>query len=108
MQPCAGPPSHRYAAPPVATCEAARRALLSQGYVITASRADAISGSKRLIVKMEGMAGHAGTVPMDLRRDAFAACGGFPPIALMEDIAFSRALKRRGRPACLRACVRTK
>ena len=29
------------------TCEAARRALLSQGYVITASRADAISGSKR-------------------------------------------------------------
>lgn len=30
------------------TCEAARRALLSQGYVITASRADAIAGSKRL------------------------------------------------------------
>jgi hypothetical protein len=29
------------------TCEAARRALLSQGYVITAARADAISGSKR-------------------------------------------------------------
>ncbi|MBP5991441.1 MAG: DUF2242 domain-containing protein [Piscinibacter sp.] len=29
------------------TCEAARRALLSQGYVITASRADAIAGSKR-------------------------------------------------------------
>ncbi len=29
------------------TCEAARRALLSQGYVITASRPDAISGSKR-------------------------------------------------------------
>ena len=29
------------------TCEAARRALLSQGYVITASRETAISGSKR-------------------------------------------------------------
>jgi len=29
------------------TCEAARRALLSQGYVITASRPDAINGSKR-------------------------------------------------------------
>ncbi len=29
------------------TCEAARRALLSQGYVITATRADAINGSKR-------------------------------------------------------------
>ncbi|HOM13350.1 MAG TPA: DUF2242 domain-containing protein [Rubrivivax sp.] len=29
------------------TCEAARRALLSQGYVITAAREDAIKGSKR-------------------------------------------------------------
>jgi allantoate deiminase len=33
----------------------------------------AISGSKRLIVKLEGTAGHAGTVPMNLRRDALAA-----------------------------------
>ena len=29
------------------TCEAARRALLSQGYIITLARSDAISGSKR-------------------------------------------------------------
>jgi hypothetical protein len=29
------------------TCEAARRALLSQGYIITAARGDAIAGSKR-------------------------------------------------------------
>ena len=29
------------------TCEAARRALLSQGYLITSSRSDAIAGSKR-------------------------------------------------------------
>ena len=29
------------------TCEAARRALLSQGYVITTARADAITGAKR-------------------------------------------------------------
>ena len=29
------------------TCEAARRALLSQGYLITAARGDAVSGSKR-------------------------------------------------------------
>ncbi|MBM3354554.1 MAG: glycosyltransferase [Betaproteobacteria bacterium] len=28
---------------------------------------------------------------------------GFPEIALMEDIAFSKAMKRRGAPACLRA-----
>ena len=40
-------------------------------------------------------------------RAAFAACGGFPPIPLMEDIALSRALKRGDRPACLRRRVRT-
>ena len=39
-----------------------------------------------------------------VRRDAFP---GFPEIALMEDIALSRELKRRGRPACLRERVRT-
>ncbi len=39
-----------------------------------------------------------------VRRDAFA---GFPEIALMEDIAFSKAMKRRGAPACLRARVAT-
>ena len=39
-----------------------------------------------------------------VRRDAFP---GFPEIPLMEDIALSRALKRRGRPACLRARVVT-
>src|SRR5712671_4772120 len=39
-----------------------------------------------------------------VRRDAFA---GFPEIALMEDIAFSKTMKRRGAPACLRARVAT-
>jgi len=39
-----------------------------------------------------------------VRRDAFS---GFEPIALMEDIAFSREMKRRGAPACLRERVRT-
>ena len=39
-----------------------------------------------------------------VRRDAFT---GFPEMPLMEDIALSRLLKRRGRPACLRACVTT-
>jgi rSAM/selenodomain-associated transferase 2 len=39
-----------------------------------------------------------------VRREAFA---GFPEIALMEDIAFSRQMKRRGAPACLRSRVRT-
>lgn len=40
-------------------------------------------------------------------RRAFDAVGGFPPQPLMEDIELSRRLKRLGRPACLRAKVRT-
>jgi hypothetical protein len=39
-----------------------------------------------------------------VRRDAFA---GFPELALMEDVAFSSAMKRRGAPACLRAQATT-
>lgn len=39
-----------------------------------------------------------------VRRNAFP---GFPPIALMEDIAFSREMRRRGAPCCLRDRVRT-
>jgi rSAM/selenodomain-associated transferase 2 len=39
-----------------------------------------------------------------VRRDAFA---GFPEIALMEDVAFSRLMKARGAPACLRERVTT-
>jgi len=39
-----------------------------------------------------------------VRRASFE---GFPEIALMEDIAFCKAMKRRGRPACLRARVTT-
>jgi rSAM/selenodomain-associated transferase 2 len=37
----------------------------------------------------------------------FAAVGGFPAVALMEDIALSRALKQLGRPLCLPACAVT-
>ena len=36
-----------------------------------------------------------------------AAFPGFPQIALMEDVAFSAAMKRRGAPACLRSRVVT-
>lgn len=42
-----------------------------------------------------------------VRRSAFEAAGGFPEIALMEDIALSRVLLRQGHPACLRETVRT-
>jgi len=44
---------------------------------------------------------------MFVTRAAFVAAGGFPPIALMEDVALSARLKRRGRPYCLSAPVVT-
>jgi rSAM/selenodomain-associated transferase 2 len=40
-------------------------------------------------------------------RDAFAAAGGFPPLALMEDVALSKRLRRASLPLCLRDHVVT-
>ncbi|MDX2030677.1 MAG: TIGR04283 family arsenosugar biosynthesis glycosyltransferase [Blastocatellia bacterium] len=40
-----------------------------------------------------------------VRRDAFEALGGFPPLPLMEDIALFHALKRRGPVAVLDARI---
>jgi len=37
-----------------------------------------------------------------VRRSLYEQVGGIPPLPLMEDIAFSRALKHHGRPACIR------
>jgi rSAM/selenodomain-associated transferase 2 len=48
-----------------------------------------------------------GDQAMFVRRDIFAAVGGFPDMALMEDIALSRTLKRHSAPACLREKVVT-
>lgn len=48
-----------------------------------------------------------GDQAMFMRRSAFDAAGGFPALALMEDIAMSSALKNISPPACLRDRVRT-
>jgi rSAM/selenodomain-associated transferase 2 len=48
-----------------------------------------------------------GDQAMFVRREVFSAAGGFPDIALMEDITLSRVLRRRGWPACLRQRVHT-
>ncbi len=40
-------------------------------------------------------------------REAFTAVGGFPDMALMEDVAISARLKRLGKPCCLRDKVVT-
>ncbi len=42
-----------------------------------------------------------------VRREVFEALGGFPDIPLMEDVAITRRLKRRGRQAALRERVTT-
>jgi rSAM/selenodomain-associated transferase 2 len=48
-----------------------------------------------------------GDQAMFVTRQAFDAAGGFPQIALMEDITFARNLKRISRPVSLRARVTT-
>jgi GT2 family glycosyltransferase len=42
-----------------------------------------------------------------VRREVFDQIGGYPDFPLMEDIEFSRALKRAGRVACLKSRVIT-
>ncbi len=42
-----------------------------------------------------------------MTRQAFAAVGGFPQIALMEDVEITTQLKKHGKPCCLRAQVIT-
>ena len=55
--------------------------------------------------RLSGIA--TGDQAMFVTRAAFAAAGGFPPIALMEDVALSARLKRISRPLCLAARVTT-
>lgn len=42
-----------------------------------------------------------------VRREAFCVLGGYPEIALMEDVALSKRLRRFGPPLCLRERVTT-
>ncbi len=55
--------------------------------------------------RLSGIA--TGDQAMFITRAAFEAANGFPPIALMEDVALSARLKRIGRPLCLAARVTT-
>jgi rSAM/selenodomain-associated transferase 2 len=61
-----------------------------------------VAGAMNLRSRLTGIA--TGDQAIFVRRDAFR---GFPEIALMEDIAFCQAMKRRGPPACLRETVLT-
>jgi rSAM/selenodomain-associated transferase 2 len=61
-----------------------------------------VAWSMNLRSRLTGIA--TGDQAIFVRRDAFT---GFPEIALMEDVAFSAAMKRRGPPACRREKVVT-
>jgi rSAM/selenodomain-associated transferase 2/rSAM/selenodomain-associated transferase 1 len=65
-----------------------------------------VARSMNLRSRVTGMA--TGDQAMFVRRATFEAVGGFPDIALMEDIELSRRLRRAaGRPACIGAPVVT-
>jgi len=61
-----------------------------------------VAWSMNLRSRLTGIA--TGDQAIFVRREAFH---GFPELPLMEDIAFSAAMKRIARPACLRAKVTT-
>ncbi|HXU43640.1 MAG TPA: TIGR04283 family arsenosugar biosynthesis glycosyltransferase [Burkholderiales bacterium] len=61
-----------------------------------------IAWSMNLRSRLTGVA--TGDQAIFVRREAFP---GFPELPLMEDVAFSKAMKRRSRPACLREKVTT-
>jgi rSAM/selenodomain-associated transferase 2 len=58
-----------------------------------------VAAMMNLRSRLTGIA--TGDHAMFVSREAFAAAGGFPDIPLMEDIAISRRLRKRGGPACL-------
>lgn len=64
-----------------------------------------IAAMMNLRSRLTGIA--TGDQAMFVAKSAFEMTGGFPPIALMEDIALSTRLKRISRPLCLRDCVTT-
>jgi rSAM/selenodomain-associated transferase 2 len=64
-----------------------------------------VAASMNLRSRLTGIA--TGDQAMFCTRQAFDAAGGFPGIALMEDIELSARLRRLGAPACLDARVTT-
>lgn len=89
-----------------------REALATKDWGRFDVRIDSASPSLRVVAMLMNLRSRwtgvaTGDQAMFVRRSAFEAAGGFPDIALMEDIALSRTLRARGRPACLRERVVT-
>jgi rSAM/selenodomain-associated transferase 2 len=64
-----------------------------------------VASMMNLRSRLTGIA--TGDQALFVTRTAFDAAGGFPPIALMEDLSLSMHLKRIGRPLCLHARATT-
>ena len=64
-----------------------------------------VAASMNVRSRLSGIA--TGDQAMFMTRNTFSRAGGFPEIALMEDVALSACLKHLSRPACLRARVTT-
>ena len=64
-----------------------------------------VAAAMNLRSRISGIA--TGDQAIFVTREAFRRAGGFPEIALMEDVALSACLKHLSRPACLRARVTT-
>ena len=64
-----------------------------------------VAAAMNLRSRLSGIA--TGDQAIFVRRALFEAVGGFPELALMEDIALSARLRRQWRPVCLRQRVRT-
>lgn len=64
-----------------------------------------VESSMNLRSRLTGIA--TGDQGIFVSRNLFEQIGGYPPVALMEDIALSRLLKRHGRPVCLHQRLRT-
>ncbi len=64
-----------------------------------------VAAAMNLRSRLSGIA--TGDQAIFVRRALFEAVGGFPELALMEDIALSTRLRKHVRPVCLRARVRT-
>lgn len=64
-----------------------------------------VAGMMNLRSRWTGIA--TGDQAVFVTRDAFERAGRFPPIAVMEDIALSAALRRQSAPVCLRQRVST-
>jgi rSAM/selenodomain-associated transferase 2 len=64
-----------------------------------------VAAAMNLRSRLAGIA--TGDQALFVTRAAFESVGGFPPIALMEDVALSARLRRIGRPCALRARATT-